>query len=145
VDEHLLASADRRNSADDQRTRDMGFNLAQGTGTGMNAAINSQNNGHSQDEGQASRTNDLVGSVTARVVGVSPTGLLQIKGTKVVMLDKNSEELTISGWIRSDDVTSGNTIESWRIADAQLAYHATGDMNKPKGNIILRILGAIWP
>lgn len=145
VDEHLLATADRRNAADDRRTRNMGLDVSQAGSAGTSIGINSENAGHSQDEGQASRTNDFVGAVTARVVGVSPTGLLQIKGSKVVVLDKSSEEITISGWIRSDDVTSQNTIDSWRIADAQLAYHATGDMNKPKGHLLLRILGALWP
>ncbi len=146
VDEHLLASADRKNAADDQRSRSLGFAAAQGpTGLGPQASINSENNGHSQVEGQASRTNDFVGAITARVVAVSPTGLLQVKGTKLVELDKSKEELAISGWIRPDDVSPTNTIESWRIADAQLTYHATGDIDKPKGHLLLRILGALWP
>ena len=146
VDEHLLASADRKNAADDQRSRSLSFAAAQGaTGLGPQASINSENNGHSQIEGQASRTNDFVGAITARVVGVSPSGLLQVKGTKLVQLDKSKEELAISGWIRPDDVSPTNTIESWRIADAQLTYHASGDIDKPKGHLLLRILGALWP
>lgn len=147
VDEHLLASADRKNAADDQRSRSLGMDVQQSLSPGMNpqANISSQNNGHSQNEGRASRTNDFVGAITARVVAVSPAGLLQVKGTKVVVLDKSSEELTVSGWIRPDDVSPANAIESWRIADAKLAYHSTGDLEKPKGHLLLRILGALWP
>ncbi len=144
VDEHLLATSDLKNSADDQRTKNLGATVAT-PGASPQASINTQNAGHSQSEGQASRTNDFVGSVSTRVVAVSPAGLLQVKGSKLVALDKVTEEVTISGWIRPDDVSSTNTIESWRIADAQLAYHATGDPDKPKGSLIMRILGAIWP
>ncbi|HUX32341.1 MAG TPA: flagellar basal body L-ring protein FlgH [Gemmatimonadaceae bacterium] len=144
VDEHLLATSDLKNSADDQRTKNLGATVAT-PGASPQASINTQNAGHSQSEGQASRTNDFVGSISTRVVAVSPAGLLQVKGSKLVALDKVTEEVTIAGWIRPDDVSSTNTIDSWRIADAQLAYHATGDPDKPKSSLIMRILGAIWP
>jgi flagellar L-ring protein FlgH len=144
LDEHLLASSDLKNSADDQRSKNLNAGLSTPSASPQ-ATFSSQNAGHSQSEGQSSRTNDFVGSISTRVVAVSPTGLLQVQGTKVVALDKATEEITISGWIRSDDVSADNTIESWRLADAKLAYHSTGDSDKPKGSLISRILGAIWP
>jgi len=144
VDEHLLASSDLKNAADEQRSHDLGLDVSTPS-TSPHGSISSQNNGHSQSEGQSSRTNDFVGAVSARVVAVSPSGLLQITGTKIVALDKSSEEITIAGWIRPDDVSSSNTIDSWRIADAKLTYHSTGNPDKPKTSLLARLLGFLWP
>jgi flagellar basal body L-ring protein FlgH len=42
-------------------------------------------------------------------------------------------------------VSAQNQVESWRVADAQLLYTSEGSLGKPKGSIIGRILGAVWP
>lgn len=144
LDEHVLATSNLSNLADDRRSRklDAGLTMPQASQQG---AFSTQSAGHSQSEGRASRANDFVGAISARVVAVSPTGLLQVQGTKFVALDKTTEEIGISGWIRPDDVSIDNTVESRRIADARLSYHSTGGADKPRSGIISRVLGWIWP
>jgi flagellar L-ring protein precursor FlgH len=148
VDERLLASAEKRTSAGDERTRSLDAGLSQDlTAVPMSgsAGVKSSNNGSSSQTGQASRSNRFVGDITVRVVSVSPTGLLEIKGSKVLKLDKTSEELTLSGWIRPEDVSGRNTVESERVGDAKVEYKSNGGLDKPKGHRLLRMLGAFWP
>ena len=84
--------------------------------------------------------------MSVRIVAVdSTTGLLQVKGAKLVDVDRNKQEVTFTGWVRPQDVSPQNTVESFRVADAQLLYTAKGGLGKPKGGILGRILGMVWP
>jgi len=148
VDERLLASAEKRTSAGDERSRTLDAGVSQNlTKAPINGSVGvqSSNNGSSSQTGQASRSNRFVGDITVRVVSIAPSGLLEVKGTKVLKLDKTSEELSLSGWIRPEDVTGANTVESARVGDAKVEYKSSGGLDKPKGHRLLRILGAFWP
>lgn len=149
VDEYTLASANTNNSASDRRRRDLGFGarLPGGTGsTSMSADIGTDNNTDSRQSGEALRQNRFQSEMSVRIVAVdSATGLLQLQGAKLVDVDKNKQEVTFTGWVRPQDVSPQNTVESFRVADAQLLYTAKGNLGKPKGGILGRILGMVWP
>jgi flagellar L-ring protein precursor FlgH len=149
VDEYTLASANTNNTASDRRRRDLGFDTRLPGGTGsssMSADIGTDNNADSRQSGEALRQNRFQSEMSVRIVAVDSTsGLLQVKGAKLVDVDKNKQEVTFTGWVRPQDVSPQNTVESFRVADAQLLYSAKGSMGKPKGGILGRILGMVWP
>jgi flagellar L-ring protein FlgH len=148
IDEHTLASANQGNFASDRRFRDLGVGVSQ-TATAaipnVRGQVGSSNQAESRQRGEATRQNRFQGEMTVRVVGVEEGGLLRIEGNKVVDIDRNAEELTLRGVIRPQDVTSGNMIDSWRVADAELVYTARGRLGRPRGGIVGRVLAAIWP
>ncbi len=149
VDEYTLASANTGTSATDTRRRDMGLNGGFNSGvTGMSArgSVSSNNNTTSNQRGEAVRQSRFQSEMSVRIVAVdSATGLLQLKGSKLVDVDKNKQEVTFTGWVRPQDVSAQNQVESWRVADAELLYTAKGNLGKPKGGIIGRIFGMVWP
>ncbi len=149
VDEYTLASANTGTSATDTRRRDMGLNGGFNSGvTGMSArgSVSSNNNTSSNQRGEAVRQSRFQSEMSVRIVAVdSVSGLLQLKGSKLVDVDKNKQEITFTGWVRPQDVSAQNQVESWRVADAQLLYTAKGSLGKPKGSIIGRVLGMVWP
>jgi flagellar basal body L-ring protein FlgH len=51
--------------------------------------------------------------------------------------------MVLRGFIRPQDVSPTNMINSWRIGEAELVYTTKG--TGPKGGIIGRLLGMIWP
>jgi flagellar L-ring protein precursor FlgH len=83
--------------------------------------------------------------MSLRVTSVEPGGRLRVEGTKVINVDRNEEKIDLKGWVRAQDVSSSNLVDSWRIADAQIVYTSSGSMSKPKGGIIGKLLGALWP
>ena len=100
----------------------------------------------SRRRGDALRQNRFRGEVSVRVVAVdAATGLLQVRGEKLVNVDRNRQGIELSGWVRPQDVSSANLVDSWRVADAQLVYTSKGSLARPKGGIVSRILGALWP
>ena len=150
IDEYTLASANTSNTASDRRNRDLGIdariNTGPGSATNINADLGFDNSADSRQQGEALRQNRFQSEMSVRVVAVDPaTGLLQIKGSKLVNLDKNQQEITLTGWVRPQDITAQNAVESARIADAQLVYTGKGGLGKPKGGIMGRVLGMVWP
>ena len=85
------------------------------------------------------------GDISVRVVGVDKTGLLQIKGAKVVDVDKNKQTLNLTGWVRPEDVSPQNYVASERVADVSLTYTLNGDIGKTRGGLIGRLITAFWP
>jgi len=149
VDEYTVASANKGNVASESRRRDMDLGVS-GTGLASSvpatgAAVGTASSGESRQRGEAVRTNRFRGELSVRVDSVGPNGLMRIRGSKLVNVDRNREEVTFVGWVRPQDVRPNNTVESWRVADAQLVYGSRGSLGKPKSGIVTRILGALWP
>jgi flagellar L-ring protein precursor FlgH len=146
IDERTLASAGLRDADAEQRGRTMDVNLATPGGGGTAAGVRSSNDADSRRSGETVRQNTFRSELSTRVVAVSPTGMIQLKGTKRVQLDKSVQLVTITGWVRARDISpSTNTIESYRLADAEIAYSQEGSLGKPRGGIITRMLGKVWP
>ncbi|RMG67000.1 MAG: flagellar basal body L-ring protein FlgH, partial [Nitrospirae bacterium] len=70
--------------------------------------------------GETSREGSIKGTITARVVDVLPNGNLVIESRKEITLNFEKQVLVLKGIIRPEDISNANTIESTRIADAQI-------------------------
>lgn len=144
VDEYTLTSLDKQVDATDSRSRSLGFGLSTPNGD-KNFDITSNNSAESQNHGTDARTNRLTTEMSARVVAIAPNGLMQLKGTKGIFVEQSKVNLTLSGWVRVQDVSPDNIVQSFRMADADLDYQAEGPLGKAKSGIIGRLLGAFWP
>jgi flagellar L-ring protein precursor FlgH len=147
VDDYTIASAIKDNIASDRRRRDARVGISKpGPAAGaVNAGFETRNDGDSQQRGAARRENRFQSEMSVRVVGIGPNGTLQVKGRKLIDVDKGQQDITITGWVRAQDVSTANVIESSRIADAQVTYLSPGPLGKPKGGIISKIVGIVWP
>lgn len=76
--------------------------------------------------GSSSQSNSLLGDITVTVVQRMPNGNLRIRGEKWVTLNQGREFIRLSGIIRPDDIEPDNSLESYRIADAQITYSSKG-------------------
>lgn len=144
VDEYTLTSLDKQVNARDIRQRTLGFDLSTPSGS-KGFGVNSNNNSVSQNSGLDARTNRLTTEMSARVVAIAPNGIMQLKGAKAINVEQSKVNLTLSGWVRAQDVSPFNVVQSFRLADAQLDYQAEGPLGKARGGIIGRLLGAFWP
>ncbi len=76
--------------------------------------------------GSSSQSNSLIGDITVTVVQRLPNGNLRIRGEKWVTLNQGREFIRLSGIIRPDDIETDNSLQSYRIADAQITYSSKG-------------------
>lgn len=98
--------------------------------------------GEFQDGGGKSiRSGSLMAKLSARVEKVLSNGNLVIKGTKVILVNDDKQNLVIKGVIRAEDITSDNTIMSTNVADAIIEYEGNGPIGeKTSPGIITRLL-----
>ena len=96
--------------------------------------------------GAADQQASLNGSVAVSVVEVMANGNLVLRGEKQLALTEGSEIIQVAGIIRPDDVAPNNTVQSRRLANAQIAYKGTGDLaNATKAGWGTSALLKIWP
>jgi len=79
--------------------------------------------------GTAAQANTLTGTMSVTVVRVYPNGNMEVKGERKLSYNSGTEYIRLSGVIRPEDISSSNTVSSTKVADAQLSYTGTGDMN----------------
>lgn len=144
VDEYTLTSLDKEVNATESRQRSLGLGINTPT-SNKSYGINSNNGNQSRNSGLDARTNRLTTDMSARVVAIAPNGVMQLKGTKMIKVEESKVNLTLTGWVRVQDVAPDNSIQSFRMADADLDYQAEGPLGKAKSGIIGRLLGAFWP
>lgn len=117
-----------------------GLLLDSDNGTPIDTAVSSSGSGAT---GQSA---SLTGTMTAQVVEVYPNGNLLIRGEKIVNFSQGSEVIQVKGIIRPQDVQPDNSVQSKRIASAQITYKGTGqNANASKTPWGTNILMAIWP
>lgn len=148
VDEFTSASADRSTVATEERSSDLGASarVAGGsTGLSQTGSLGTGVAGDSYRRGRDTRQDRLQSEITARVVEINPDGSLRLEGRKRLVIDEHEQEVVVTGLIRSNDVSAGNTVESWRLAEAEILYSTNGELGKPKKSIIMKLLGFIWP
>lgn len=147
IDENTTASANLTDNNSESRKKGLGLDVEPpAPALPTTAAINFNNNGDSRKSGTVLRQNGFTAQMSARVVSVSPTGLLKISGHKLVNVDKSKQDVTLSGWIRSEDIEAGtNSVSSSRLADAEINYVQTGSLGTPRAGFLSKLLGALWP
>jgi flagellar L-ring protein precursor FlgH len=144
VDDYTISTAVKENTAQDTRNRGFGLS-ARLPSSSQNVNIDARNSADQTQRGQARRENRFQNEMSVRVVAMGPNGLLQVKGTKKIDVDKAMQDIVFTGWVRAQDVSVSNVVESSRVADVQLGYASPGPLGKPKQGIVSKVLGIVWP
>lgn len=85
--------------------------------------------------GNISRRDKLTLRVAATVIDRLPNGTLHITGTQEVRVNFELRELTVSGFVRPNDIDRNNEIAYDRIAGARISYGGRGqitDVQQPR-------------
>ena len=148
VDEYTQATLNKGESSSDSRSRSLGLGAAATGAVTLpvgSAEISSRNAAGSDRSGVSTRQNRFRGEMTVRVTEVGEGGLLHVEGRKELNVDRSREEVSLTGWVRPQDVSAENTIDSWRVGDARIVYLSHGSLGRPRGGIVTRLLGWLWP
>lgn len=98
-------------------------------------------------DGASSQSNSLSGNITVFVSNVLPNGNLVIRGEKRLTLNQGDEYIRLSGIVRPEDVSPENTVESTKVANAEILYSGNGavaDSNR-QGWLSRFFNSPIWP
>jgi flagellar L-ring protein FlgH len=96
-------------------------------------------------KGENLRNQSLRAKMSVTVISVKDNGDLIVKGTRTVGISKDKETMTLSGVVRQKDVTAGNTVDSYLIADAEITYTGKGAANNSsRPGFIMRFLNWLF-
>lgn len=111
------------------------FGLEAAVGQFFNSAFDPENlisadaESEHRGEGEINREEEIELTVAAVVVDRLPNGNLVIAGRQEVRINAELRELTVSGIIRPEDVSSDNTINHTQIAEARISYGGRGSIS----------------
>lgn len=77
-------------------------------------------------QGSSSQSNSLTGSITVTVADVLRNGSLRVRGEKWVTINQGEEFIRIRGIIRPEDISTDNSVPSYKVADARITYSGKG-------------------
>jgi flagellar L-ring protein precursor FlgH len=79
-----------------------------------------------EGNGTTGRTSTLKSRITARVVEVLSNGDLRIEAVKLVKINKETEQLAVTGIVRPNDLAKDNSIETTFIGDLRVEFNGKG-------------------
>jgi flagellar L-ring protein precursor FlgH len=79
--------------------------------------------------GAINNSESIVAQVAAKVIDVLPNGNLLIEGKRETSFASEKQTIVLHGVIRPEDITSGNTILSYNIADATVQITGKGTVS----------------
>ena len=88
-------------------------------------------------QGQTSRAGTLQAELAVRVVAVERDGMLRVHGEQLVVVNGEKQRFTLTGLVRSEDISANNTILSNRISEANIEFTGHGDVSESQRRSIL--------
>lgn len=106
--------------------------------------------GSSDREMRSDARYDKQGNLQTRisvvVIDTLPNGNMVIEGRRRVVIDREIKTMRLTGVVRPWDVTPLNTISSWQIANASIAYEGNGPLtNITNRGWLSQLLDYVWP
>jgi flagellar L-ring protein precursor FlgH len=96
-------------------------------------------------KGENLRNQSLRAKMSVTVVAVKDNGDLVIKGSRTIGISKDKETLTLTGVVRQKDISANNTVDSYLIADAEIAYTGKGAASTgSRPGLIMRFLNWLF-
>jgi flagellar L-ring protein precursor FlgH len=143
----LSNSSSRSRTNSENASMDNLFGLEKvmpGVGLSPSSLVKMGSDNSNVGAGAVSRSETINMTLAALVTQVLPNGNLVISGHQQMKVNGELRDLTVSGIVRTEDITSANTIDLTQIAEARINYGGRGmvsDVQQPRvGSQILDIL-----
>lgn len=105
------------------------------TGASMATAVDTSSNSSYQGSGSIKRNEKVTLRVAATIVSELPNGILRLAGTQEVRVNDELRDLTVTGYVRPEDVSRQNEVSYDKIAGARISYGGRGqitDVQQPR-------------
>ena len=87
-------------------------------------------------------TTSFISDMEATVVGVLPSGALEIAGDQHVIINGQNQTLHVTGYCRPEDIDASDTVLSSRIADVRGQFN--GNFQEQNVGLIRKILNFLF-
>ena len=87
-------------------------------------------------------TTSFLSDMMAEVIGVLPSGALEITGDQLMNVNGQNQTLHITGFVRPEDIDTTDTVLSSRIADVRGSF--SGNFQEKSVGLLRKILGFLF-
>ncbi|MBV9418937.1 MAG: flagellar basal body L-ring protein FlgH [Alphaproteobacteria bacterium] len=121
----------RTNADDANLTNFFGLEtpLAAATGANPGSLVKMGSDTSNAGSGSVNRSESISLTLAAMVTQVLPNGNLVIGGHQQVRVNNELRDLQVSGIVRTEDITSANTVDLSQIAEARISYGGRGTVS----------------
>ena len=148
----LSESTNASKSTTTTTKKETGIDIAPPTGLGSMVTLDGQpialgidNKTSFNGAGNSAQSNKLEGYITVTVAKRLPNGNLLVRGQKWLKLNEGSEYIRIQGIVRPNDIDPDNTVPSYKVGDAIIAYGGEGALaNASAPGILSRFFNSKW-
>ncbi|MBX7256792.1 MAG: flagellar basal body L-ring protein FlgH [Candidatus Hydrogenedentes bacterium] len=96
--------------------------------------------------GKTARKNTLETTVTCTVTKVNDNGTIELRGEKLLTMNREQSRMVVSGTARARDVTPANTLDSTQLANAVIELSGKGPLwNNQRRGVLTRLLDWVSP
>jgi len=138
------SSANRAGTAANSKTTTTAMNA----GVGIFSVLTNASAGNSDKfaaNGSIANTNTVNARMTAQVLEVKPNGNLIISGSQSIKQNGEEQKITVSGIVRTEDITTDNTVLSSSIGDAVIKVDGKGPIaGKQRQGILSQIFNFLF-
>ncbi|OGC11422.1 hypothetical protein A3K48_02785 [candidate division WOR-1 bacterium RIFOXYA12_FULL_52_29] len=78
--------------------------------------------------GQTTRGSNVQARFAAWINEIRPNGILSIEGHHKVEVNNELQEITLTGLVRTKDISNTNTVYSYQVANASVSVKGTGSV-----------------
>lgn len=93
---------------------------------GQMPAVNMASKNTFDGGGQINNSEKITARIAVRVTEVLPNGSLVVEGRRQTKFSGETTDAVLRGVVRSEDVSAGNTVMSFNVADASIQYLSKG-------------------
>jgi flagellar L-ring protein FlgH len=79
--------------------------------------------------GQINNSEEITARIAVRIVDVLPNKTMIVEGRKRTAFSGEKQEVILRGVVRTEDVTSVNTVMSYNVADASISFQGKGTVS----------------
>lgn len=96
--------------------------------------------------GKISNSEQITDKITVFVIDILPNGNMVVEGTRQTSFSGESQQAVLRGVVRSDDLTSQNTVYSYNLGDATIKFIGKGTVSdSQRKGWVLKIWDKINP
>jgi len=138
------SSANRAGTATNSKTSTTELNA----GVGIFSLLTNASGGSADSfkaNGAIVNSNNVNARMTAQVLEVKPNGSLMISGTQSIKQNGEEQKITVSGTVRTEDISTDNTVLSSAIGNAQIRVDGSGPLaNKQRQGVLSQLFNFLF-
>lgn len=140
----IIEAADAQSSADLASHKEIKTAAEASYNSTIHQDLSLELNSKGQSAAKTGRNGKIKAALTVRIKQIQPGGSYLVAGQQRIRINGELQTISLSGILRSEDISPQNTVLSTRLANAAITYTGNGSVsNAQRHNYLYQVLSLI--